>query len=83
MPWLMLLPVLLWKMLNPHGQMLLPIFYHLADAIAILYYHSSWYDTTLHVLVLRLTGVIAKWQDGTATYISKSLSLQGNNLFCS
>ena len=53
---------------KPHGQMLLPIFYHLADVIPILFYCSSWYDTTLHVLAFRMAGVIAKWQDGTATF---------------
>ena len=52
---------------KPHGQMLLPIFHQLADVIAILYYCSSWYATTLHISALKMAGVIAKWQDGTAT----------------
>ena len=68
MPWLMLLPVLLWKMLNHMGRCCCPYFYHLADVIAILYYSSSWYDTTLHVLALKMAGDFAKWQDGTATF---------------
>ena len=59
MLWLMLLPVLLWKQ----------VFYQLVDVIAILYYCSSWYTTTLHVSVLKMAGVIAKWQDGTATFL--------------
>ena len=54
MPWLMLLPVLLLKML-----------YHMGRCYCPFYYCSSWYDTTLHVLALIMAGVIAKWQGGT------------------
>ena len=50
-----------------HGQILLPIFYHLVDVIA---FFSNVVGVTLHwMLGLLMAGVNAKWQDGTATFI--------------
>ena len=49
-----------------HGQMLLPIFYHLADVIAIFIIVAV--GMTLHYMFLIMVGVIAKWQGGTATF---------------
>ena len=68
MPWLMLLSVLLWKMLYHMGrcyyphfniwQMLLPFFITVVVGM------------TLHnMFSLIMAGVIAKWQDGTATFL--------------
>ena len=50
-----------------HGQMLLPIFYHLADVIALF---STVVGVTLHYMLgLIMAGVNAKWQDVTATFL--------------
>ena len=50
-----------------HGQMLLPTFYHLADVIAL--FITVVVGMTLHYMFsLIMAGVIAKWQDGTATF---------------
>ena len=70
MPWLMLLPVSLWKMVYHMGRCYYPYFI-IWQMLLPFYYCSSWYDTTLHVLSLIIAGVIAKWQDGTATFILK------------
>ena len=54
----------------PHGQMLLPIFYHLADVIALFIIVVV--GMTLHYMFsLMMADVIAMWQDGTATFILK------------
>ena len=46
--------------------MLLPIFYHLADVIALF---STVVGVTLHYMLgLIMAGVNAKWQDGTVTF---------------
>ena len=51
-----------------HGQMLLPTFYHLADVIAL--FIAVVVGMTLHYMFsLIMAGVIAKWQDGTATFL--------------
>ena len=67
MLWLMLWPVLLEKMLDHMGRCYYPYFIIWQMLLPFLFC-SSWYDTTLHVLTLRLACVIGKWQDGTATY---------------
>ena len=49
-----------------HGQMLLPMFYHMADVALFIMVVG----VTLHYMFsLIMAGVIAKWQDGTATFI--------------
>ena len=68
MPWLMLLPVLLWKILYHMGrcyypcyiicQMLLP-----SSNVVVV-------GKTLHYMYgLIMADVIAKWQDGTAAFL--------------
>ena len=51
-----------------YGQMLLPMFYHLADVIT--FFNTVVVGKTLHYIFgLIIAGVIAKWQDGTATFL--------------
>ena len=51
-----------------YGQMLLPMFYHLADVIA--FFNAVVVGKTLHYMFgLIMVGVIAKWQDGTANFL--------------
>ena len=51
-----------------YGQMLLPMFYHLADVIAL--FNVVVVGKTLHHMCgLIMADVIAKWQDGTATFL--------------
>ena len=51
-----------------YGQMLLPMKYHLSDVIA--FFNVVLVGKTLHHMYnLIMTGVIAKWQDGTATFL--------------
>ena len=51
-----------------YGHMLLPIFSHLADVIA--FFITVVVGMTLHYMFsLIMAGVIAKWQDGTATFL--------------
>ena len=50
-----------------YRQMLLPMFYHLTDVIAFC--STVVVGKTLHYMFgLIIAGVIAKWQDGTATF---------------
>ena len=66
MPWLMLLPMFIVEDGISYGQMLLPIFYHLADVIALF---ITVVGVTLHYkFSLIMADVIAKWQDGTTTF---------------
>ena len=58
MPWLMLLPIIVEDGIS-YGQMLLPIFYHLADVIA---FFITVVGVTLHCMFsLIMADVIAKW----------------------
>ena len=51
-----------------NGQMLLPMLYHLAGVIA--FFNVVVVDKTLHYMYgLIMADVIAKWQDGTATFL--------------
>ena len=51
-----------------YGQMLLPMLYHLADVIAFI--NVIVVGKTLHhPCDLLMADVIAKWQDGTATFL--------------
>ena len=51
-----------------YGQMLLPMLYHLADVIA--FFNVIVVGKTLHPMYgLIMADVIAKWQDGTATFL--------------
>ena len=51
-----------------YGQMLLPMFYHLAGVIAL--FSVVVVGKTLHYMCgLIMADVIAKWQDGTATFL--------------
>ena len=59
-----------------YGQMLLPMLYHLADGIAL--FSSMVVGKTLHhVYDLIMADVIAKWQDGTTTFV-----LKGGRCYC-
>ena len=48
--------------------MLLPMLYHLADVIASIHVVVAG-ETQHHLYDLLMAGVIAKWQDGTATFL--------------
>ena len=59
------------------GQMLLPMLYHLADVIA--FFNVVVVGKTLHYMYGLIMGdVIAKWQDGTATF----LCFQDGRCYC-
>ena len=51
-----------------YGQIFLPMLYHLADVIAFINVVVVG-KTRHHLYDLLMAGVIAKWQDGTATFL--------------
>ena len=67
MSWLMLLPVLLWKMVYHMGRCYYPYFIIWQ---MLLPFFLTVVGVTLHYMYsLIKAGVIAKWQDGTATFL--------------
>ena len=65
-----------------YGQMLLPMFYHLADVIA--FFIAVVVGMTLHYMFsLIMAGVIAKWQNGTATFLCFEDYITNNAFFLS
>ena len=67
MPWLLLLPVLLCKILYHMGRCYYPCF--IIWQMLLPFFNTVVVGKTLHYMFgLIITGVIAKWQDGTATF---------------
>ena len=64
--WL-LLPVILWKLFYHMSRRYYPCFIIWQMLLPFYQWCSNWYDTTFHVSLI-MAGVIAKWQDGTATF---------------
>ena len=68
MPWLMLLPVLLCKILYHMGRCYYPCF--IIWQMLLPFFNTVVVGKTLHYMFgLIIAGVIAKWQDGTATFL--------------